>query len=97
MKDFSIRDVKNLVEPRQADKQVNKTPGGNQEFIKTLETAVNQMHEAAEGGPNPAGKVDATSIKEQVSAANENYAKMMKAGQTVSQLYHNLNTGKPDK
>ena len=42
-------------------------------------------------------KADATAIKQEVSAANENYAKMMKAGQVVSQLYHNLSIQKNEK
>ena len=97
MKDFNVRDIKNLVEPRQAGKTAPKTTVGNQEFIKTLESAVNQMQEAADGAKVTAEKVDASSIKKQVNAANENYAKIMKAGQLVSQLYHNLNSQKTEE
>ena len=102
MKDFNVRDlkspdIKRNVEPRQTGKAAQNKPPGSQEFIKTLESAVNEMHEAAQGTRVSAGKADASAIKQEVSAANENYAKMMKAGQVVSQLYHNLNIQKNEK
>ena len=102
MKDINVRDIKSPdikrnVEPRQPDKAAGQKGPGSQEFIKTLESAVNQMHEAAQGARVPAEKADASAIKQEVSAANENYAKMMKAGQVVSQLYHNLNIQKNEK
>ena len=102
MKDINVRDIKSPdfkrnVGPRQTEKAAQKKAPGSQEFIKTLESAVNQMQEAAQGTRVPAKKADASAIKQEVSAANENYAKMMKAGQVVSQLYHNLNFQKNEK
>ena len=102
MKDFTVRDIKSPdikrnADLRQTEKAAQKKAPGSQEFIKTLESAVNQMQEAAQGTRVPAEKADATAIKQEVSAANENYAKMMKAGQVVSQLYHNLSIQKNEK
>ncbi len=102
MKDINIGDIKSPavkrnVEPRQTEKGAQQKGPGSQGFIKTLESAVNQMHEAAQGTRLPAEKADASAIKQEVSAANENYAKMMKARQVVTQLYHNLGIQKNEK
>ena len=90
-------DVKRNADLRQTEKAAKKKGPGNQEFIKTLESAVNQMQEAAQGTRVPAEKADATAIKQEVNAANENYAKMMRARLVVSQLYHNMNPQKNEK
>ena len=96
MKDFNVgditsRNIKSHAEPRQKDKAAQPNTLGSQEFKKTLETAVHQMKEAAQEKP------DASAIKQEVNAANENYAKMMRARLVVSQLYHNMNPQKNEK
>lgn len=102
MKDINVRDIKSPdikrnADPRQTEKAAQNKAPGSQEFNKTLEMAVNQMQEAAKGARVPPEKADASAIKQEVSAANENYVKMMKAEQLVSQLYHNLNLQKNEK
>ena len=101
MKDFNVGDIKNRdlshVQARQTGKATPKKAQGSQEFIKTLESAVNQMQEASQSARVPGKKADASAIKQEVSNANENYVKMMKAGQLVSQLYHNMNSQKNEK
>ncbi|MCH8887071.1 MAG: hypothetical protein IIC13_10815 [SAR324 cluster bacterium] len=102
MKDFNVgditsRNIKSHAEPRQKDKAAQPNTLGSQEFKKTLETAVHQMKEAAQGARVPAEKPDASAIKQEVNAANENYAKMMRARLVVSQLYHNMNPQKNEK
>lgn len=97
MKDINIRNIKPLAEPQRADKPAPKAPSGNEDFKKVFDSAMHQMQEATAGSHMPAEKVDAISIKKQVSAANENYAKVMKAGQSLSELFHHLNAQKNDK
>lgn len=95
-RDIKSRELKNTAESRQSDPSA-KSKAAGQEFIKTLESAVSQIQEASQGTRVAGSKADASAIKQEVNAANESYAKMMKAGQMVSQLYHNMNLQKNDK
>ena len=97
MKDFNVRDIRSIVEPRSAEKQKQKTPVEKGKFSETLESAVQQINAATNRSGIQANKVDSTSIKKEVSAATEQLAKMMQAEKDLRHLHQMITQKNQDK
>ncbi len=97
MKEINLGNVKPVVEPRTTDRPSRKAPAGSQQFSKALESAVSQMNEVAQSTGVKATRVNADSIREEYSAENERYAKLMQAGENLRQLHELLSQKPQDK
>ncbi len=97
MKEINLGNVKPVVEPRITDRPSRKVPAGSQQFSKALESAVSQMNEVAQSTGVKATRVNADSIREEYSAENERYAKLMQAGENLRQLHELLSQKPQDK
>ena len=87
MKEINLGNVKPVVEPRTTDRPSRKAPAGSQQFSKALESAVSQMNEVAQSTGVKATRVNADSIRDEYSAENERFAKLMQVEENLRQLH----------
>ncbi len=97
MKEINLGNVKPVVEPSTTDRPSRKAQTGGQQFSRALESAVSKMNEVAQSTDVKAARKDTTSIREEHSAANERFTKLMQAGDNLRQLHELLSQKPQDK
>jgi len=98
MKDIKIHDLISPVDTQKTGKSGKKpTAGGQAEFSRTLESALSNLNAASSKEAAQAPRVDSSSLKEEVTASNEQFQQMMKAGEDLQKLYWTLTRKSDDR
>ncbi len=97
MKEINVRDLHAVVDPRRSERQAPKPQPGGRGFSETLESAVNQMNQVGQRGAVSTGKVDTFSIQEEVTAAQEEFAKLMQVERNLRELHQMLTRKSEDR
>lgn len=97
MKEINVRDLHAVVDPRRSEKQTHKPQPGGAGFSETLESVVTQMNQVGQREAVGAGKVDTSSIQEEVTAAQEEFAKLMQVERNLRELHQMLTRKSEDR
>lgn len=103
MKDVKVQNIQPVADPKATQKSGRKEkltgPSFNEALDESLNNAVARLNDLnAQIPQEPAGKVkqaDATSMKEEITAAKDAYDQMMLEKQNLARLYQRL-TNKDD-
>jgi len=93
MKEFEIRQIQQIADPRTARKPENKPGEGGNAFTETLQNTVARMNELNEQAQTEQSGEGAT-ISDKFSAQKEMFDKIMAEKQNLARLYHELRGSK---